>query len=220
MGKTIMKAVITLACVVFALATGADAVSMEKRHQLALRLGMWNQITDTRTEIGITGVTTSVESSGLLGGIAYGNWLEENLAMTFSIGGMALEISTNTGIAGVITETSAITSMLMGVKYYFARSTLESSVRPNLRGSAGPFIGSQSRTAVGLTIVNESRTEYAFGGQLGAGMDFVTGRHFMMGFALAYNLMTDFGDPIGGSKNYSGPEFSFEFSWLFGKGKQ
>ncbi len=215
-----MKAIITLTCVVLALAVSADAISLEKRHQLALRLGMWNQITDTRTEIGVSGVTTSVESSGLLGGIAYGNWLEENLALTFSVGGMALDISTNTGISGVITETSAITSMLMGVKYYFAKSTLQSSVRPHLRSSAGPFIGSQSSNEVGTTIVNESRTEFAFGGQLGAGVDFVTGRHFMMGFGLAYNLMTDFSEPIGGSKNYGGPEFSFEFSWLFGKGKE
>jgi len=215
-----MKAIITLTCIVLMLAVSADAISLEKRHQLGLRLGMWNQITNTRTEVGVGGVETSVESSGMLGGIAYGHWLEEHLALTFSIGGMALDISTNTGASGVTTETSAMASMLMGVKYYFAKSTLESSVRPYLKSSAGPFIGSQSSNEVGTTIVNESRTEFAFGGQLGAGVDFVTGRHFMMGFGLGYNLMTDFSEPIGGSKNYSGPEFSFEFNWLFGKGKE
>ena len=215
-----MKAIITLTCVALALAVSADAISLEKRHQLGLRLGMWNQITDIRTEIGVGGVETSVESSGMLGGMTYGHWLEEHMALTFSIGGMALDISTSTGALGVTTETSAMASMLMGVKYYFAKSTLESSVRPYLKSSAGPFIGSQSSNKVGITIVNESRTEFAFGGQLGAGVDFVTGRHFMMGFGLAYNLMTDFSEPIGGSRNYSGPEFSFEFSWLFGKGKK
>jgi hypothetical protein len=215
-----MKMIITLTCVVLALAVSADAISLEKRHQLSLRLGMWNQITDVRTEVGIGGVETSVESSGMLGGIAYGHWLEEHLALTFSVGGMALDISTNTGWTGVTTETSAIGSLLMGVKYYFAKSSLESSVRPYLKSSAGPFIGSQSRNQVGTTIVNESRTEFSFGGQFGAGVDFVTGRHFMMGFGLSYNLMTDFSEAIGGSRNYSGPEFSFEFSWLFGKGKE
>ena len=210
---------IALTSLVFALVTSAGAISLEKRHQLGLRLGMWNQITDTRTEIGIGGVVTSVESSGMLGGIVYCHWLEENLALTFSIGGMALDISTNTGTSGVLTETSGVAVMLMGVKYYFVQSTLASPVRPYFKGSAGPFIGSQSSNEVGATIVNESRTEFAFGGQLGAGVDFITGRHFMMGFGVAYNLMTDFSDPIGGSSNYSGPEFCFEFNWLFGKGK-
>ena len=43
------KAVITLTCVVLALAVNAGAMSLEKRHQLGLRLGMWNQITNART---------------------------------------------------------------------------------------------------------------------------------------------------------------------------
>ncbi|MCP4600285.1 MAG: hypothetical protein GY847_07095, partial [Proteobacteria bacterium] len=60
--------------------------------------------------------------------------------------------------------------------------------------------------------------ETAFGGQLAAGLDFVTGRNFMMSAGFGWNLMSDFNEPIGGSKNYSGPEFSFGFSWLFGKG--
>ena len=215
-----MKTIVTLTCVVLTLAVSADAISLEKRHQLGLKLGMWNQITDTRVEIGVGGVETSVESSGLLGGITYGHWLQEHLALTFSIGGMALDISTETGVSGVITETSSIASMLMGIKYYLPKSTLESSLRPYFKSSAGPFIGNQSSSKVGITVITESRTEFAFGGQLGAGVDFVTSRHFMMGFGLGYKLMTDFSEPIGGSKNYSGPEFSFEFSWLFGKGKE
>jgi hypothetical protein len=214
-----MKTISLFICFVLVLAAGSDAITLEKRHQLALRLGMWNQITDTRTEIGPSGVETSVGTSGILGGLTYGHWLEENLALTFSIGGMAVDISTKTDASGVTSETTAIASMLMGVKLYFLNSTLESSVRPYLKSSAGPLIGSQSSSEVGATILNESRTEFAFGGQLGAGIDFVTGRHFMMGFGLGYNLMTDFDEPIGGSRNYSGPEFGFEFSWLFGGGE-
>lgn len=48
------------------------------------------------------------------------------------------------------------------------------------------------------------------------GVDFVLGSHFMPGIALSYNLMSDFDKPIGGSKNYGGPEFSFGISYLFG----
>jgi hypothetical protein len=213
-----LRVITTFNAIVLALAVGANAVSLEKRHQLSLKLGMWNQITNTRVEVGLDGVETSVESSGLLGGLAYGNWLQENLALTFCIEGMALEISTDAGVLGVVTETSAVSLMQLGLKYYFIKSTLVSTVRPYFKGSAGPMTGTQSSSRVGLTVVNEERTEYAFGGQIGCGVDFVTSRHFMMGIGMGYNLMSDFGEPIGGSRNYSGPEFGFEFSWLFGKG--
>jgi hypothetical protein len=58
----------------------------------------------------------------------------------------------------------------------------------------------------------------AIGGQIGAGVDFVLGRHFMIGVAVCYNALTDFKEPIGGSKNYGGPEFTIGFGYLFGKG--
>lgn len=34
----------------------------------------------------------------------------------------------------------------------------------------------------------------------------------MTGITLGYNLMTDFAEPIGGSRNYSGPEFGIALS--------
>ena len=215
-----MKTITLTTCFLLTLAVSASAISLEKRHQLGLRLGMWNQTTDVRTETGIGGVETSVKSDGFVGGIQYGHWLRENLALTFGISGMAIDISTNTGIMGVTEKTSSVASMLMGLKFYFPSSTLEGAARPYVSAAAGPFIGSQSSNTVGLTVVQEERTETAIGGQLGAGVDFVTGRHFMMGAAFAYNLMSDFSDPVGGSKNYSGPEFSFSFNWLFGRGVQ
>jgi len=58
----------------------------------------------------------------------------------------------------------------------------------------------------------------AFGGQLGAGIDFILSPHFMAGIAGGYNIMADFEEPIGGSVNYGGPEFSIGLSYLFGQG--
>ncbi|MCP4685337.1 MAG: porin family protein, partial [bacterium] len=200
-----MKTIAVLTCLLLALAVSSSAISLEKRHQLELRLGMWNQTTDVRTETGVGGVETSVESDGFVGGIAYGHWLQENLALTFGINGMAIDISTNSGATGVTSKTSSVASMLMGLKFYFPASTLEGSVRPYIKAAGGPFIGTQSSTEVGLTVVNEDRTETAFGGQLAAGLDFVTGRNFMMSAGFGWNLMSDFNEPIGGSKNYSGP---------------
>lgn len=213
-----LKSILTTCALLLPLTAATGDISMAKRHQLCLRVGMWNQTTDSRIVTEEQGITTSVGANGVLGGLAYGNWLQENLALTFAINGMALDVKTGTGASGVISKTSAVSSMLMGVKYYFVNSSLTRAVRPYAKGSAGPFIGSQSSETVGTSVVVESRTEFAFGGQIGAGLDFITGRNFMMGIGGAYNVMSDFGNEIGGSKNFSGPEFAFEFSWLFGKG--
>lgn len=197
------------------LAVNSFALSLENRHQLELNLGMWNQTTSNRTEIGLEGVTTSVGANGFVGGISYGYWLSEGWALNISVDGMLVDMNTHTGIYGVISKSSSISMIRMGFKMYFPYSTFEGKVRPYAKISAGPYIGNQSNTIAGLEVVVEERTEAALGGQLGMGADFVIGNHFMTGILLGYNLMTDFDEPIGGSKNYSGPEFHFGFSYLF-----
>ncbi len=62
--KTLMA--VTLLAGVASVPTSAQ--SLEKRHQIELRMGGWSQVTDTRTEIGASGVTTTVGSNGFIGG--------------------------------------------------------------------------------------------------------------------------------------------------------
>ena len=205
-------------CFVLMFSTACFAGSLEKRHQLEIRVGAWNQVTDNRTEISATGVTTSVGGSGFLGGFGYGYWLSEGTALNISIGFMAVDLTADAGIVGVTTKNSTVTPILMGVRQYFPRSTYGSSVRPYVKALVGPYFGHQSITVVNTYVTVESRSQAAMGGILGGGVDFVLGRHFATGMGIGYNLMTDFDEPIGGSVNYSGPEFSFGFSYLFGRG--
>ena len=207
-----------LAILSVVLITAAQADSLEKRHQIGLRLGMWNQVTDVRTEIGAGLVSTSVESGGFMGAVGYGHWLQENLALDLSAGLMALDVETRVGVSGVSSRTATVSTILFGLKYYFPKSTLNSNVRPYAKAAVGPFVGNQTEENVGWVITTESRTETALGGQMGLGVDFILGRHFMIGTAVGYNLMTDFEAPIGGSENYSGPQFAIGFGYLFGKG--
>jgi outer membrane protein W len=211
--------IVVLVCFAVSLATSAIAGSLEKRHQIELKLGMWNQTTAVRTETNIASVSTSVGSKGLLGGLSYGHWLSEGVALNLNLGVMAVDVTTESEVSGVVTGTSTVTSILLINKLYFPRSTFSMSVRPYAYAGIGPYIGSQVQTESALfkTIV-ESRTEVAFGGQVGAGVDYILGRHFLIGFMLGYNLMTDFDRPISGSTNYSGPAFSLGISYLFGKG--
>jgi len=206
---------ITVLLLALAAATGAQP--MEKRHQLEVRFGMWNQTTDDRTEIAGS-VTTSVDNNGLLGGIAYGHWLKEYLALYIGVSFLATDVNTTVSILQVSSETDYIIPVMFGMKYYFLRSSYESSIKPYVKAAVGPYFASQSKTVVSFVVVAESRSETAFGGQLGAGVDFILSPHFMAGISGGYNIMADFEEPIGGSVNYGGPEFSINLSYLFGQG--
>ena len=86
---------------------------------------------------------------------------------------------------------------------------------PEFLSAAGPVFGTETLSLVGLDIFEERRTETAAGAHLGGGIDFIAGRHFMLGISAGYNLISDFDDPIGGHVNYSGGEFGVGFGFVF-----
>jgi hypothetical protein len=212
------RSALVLTILIAAIAADAEAQSLNKRHQIEFRMGLWNQVADTRTAVGSGGVSTSVGASGFVGGIAYGHWLQEQLALRISIGGMAASVATEVGAVGVSTEFAIVAPILFGLKYYFPKSTYGSAARPYVTGNAGAFVGSQARTDTGAVVTVEERNEAAIGGEAGAGIDFLLGRDFLLSVQLAYDIMADFAQPIGGSDNYSGPQLTLGFSYVFGRG--
>jgi outer membrane protein W len=211
---------LVLAIVVICLASLAPAADLclERRHQIELRLGMWNQATDARTEIDAGLVTTSVESNGFLGGLAYGHWLNEALALKIGAGAMLISLESHTDASGTTSQTAVVVPIIMGLRHYYVGSACCSATRPFVGVGVGSFIGTQNISDVGSTITEESRTEAVFGGQLEAGIDFLLGRRVMTGVRFAYDLMSDFERPIGGSRNYNGPEFTIGIGFLVGGG--
>lgn len=200
------------------LVSALNAQALEKRHALGLRFGTWNLVTDTRTSVTTDGVSTSVGNNGVVGAVAYNYWMQENLALDISVGGMTPDISTEIDLGGVTSSTGTVGYVLMGVKYYLPASTYASSVRPYGLVAVGSYIGHQTETTAGWEVLVESGSQTAFGGKLAAGVDFPVSRHFIAGVAAGYNFMTDFDEPVGGSDNYSGPEFVLGFGFLFGSG--
>lgn len=196
------------------LASSTQAQSLNKRHQLEIRMGMWNQVTDTRTEVNTDPFATSVKASGFAGGLSYGHWLQENLALNISVGAMMAEVETYENTISQSTRIALVSPVLFGLKYYFPRSTYHSSVRPFVKAAVGPYTGYQEKSESGVVVIVESRSESVMGGQLGGGVDFILGSHFLTGIAFAYNFIDDFQEPIGGSRNYSGPEIEFGLSLL------
>jgi outer membrane protein W len=208
---------VPITCLV--LSTVADAEFLEKRSRVELRLGLWSQ-GKSRTEVGIGGVETTAEASNTVVSLAFGHWLRENTALMLSVSVLAAGTKTKVGFSGVSTHTAAVVPVLLGVRYYMPESTLRSSWRPYLAAGVGPYIGGESKVAVGAAVVSNSKSEAAFGGHLGVGLDLQLGRTMMVGANVGYNVMTDFSEPVGGRRNYSGAELGLGVSVLFGQGVQ
>ncbi len=206
---------------IFMVAASGSAGGLEKRHQIELRLGLWNQTTESRTDVRTEPIGTtsiSVNSSGFLGGLSYGHWLQENIALQLRAGVLTAEVETETGVYPEITQTATVTQFLLGLKFYLPQANPYSSIRPYAGIFLGSFVGHQARIEEGGATTVNSRLEAAPGGQIAAGADFILGRRIMTSIAAGYNLMADFRQPVGGSDNYSGTEFSFGLSFLFGRG--
>ena len=104
--------------------------------------------------------------------------------------------------------------MIVGMRYYPRKLSLDTTFRPFLTAGIGLITGIQSRSDVGLQVVQKSAAMATFGSR--AGMGFDLGSVFC-GDCRPRNLMTDFSDEIGGRRNYSGLEFGVGIGWLFGK---
>jgi len=191
------------------------AQSLAKRHQLELRIGGWSQVTDSRTSVGIGGVTTSVGSNGFIGGFAYGHWLQENVAFRISVGLMSANMEVQASGLGVSTEFAGVLPVLFGMRYFFPVSSDERQFRPFAGLGVGMFVGGQESVRAGFTTSTTSRTETAVGGAPEAGIGILLGRSVLATVAFSYNLMFDFENPIGGSSNYSGPQMTLGLSYIF-----
>ena len=215
-----MKSIGVAIAVVVLLSASACAMglpALKGHHQIGISVGMWNQTTSTRTEAGIGGVETTVGTSGGMGGVSYAYWFNDDLALRVDVAGMLTDIETDAGVDGVESKTGSITRILIGAKKIWVMSDSSPRFRPFLSAMIGPFIGNQSETHAGLTVVSESRTETAVGGALAGGTDIRIGSRFMAIASVGYNLMSDFNHSIGGSRNYSGPEFSFGLGVVLGR---
>jgi hypothetical protein len=187
---------------------------MHGRSRLELRLGFGFR-TNTGTSVGAGGIETKTEAAGLLGGFNYARWTSEVLAYTVGLGVLSVDAETSVGAGGVETRSAVVVPILVGLRRYLSGSDPESGVRPFGSVEAGPFIGHESATSVGASIGVESRSQTAFGGRLGAGIDFGSGR-VSFGVHAGYDLMTDFSEPIGGKSNHSGFEFGLAVGLQFG----
>jgi len=211
MNRTTKYLVVALISTGLSVVSFAQDYSLKGRSALGFNIGLWGGSSATNTAA-VTGVRSEAKTNGLSGSMLYAHWLQENLSLTLSAGLLSGEASSTVSSSGFNQRASTVIPLLIGIKYYLPAPAPEDAIRPFLSAAVGPFIGMEAKNTV---LFQEAFSETAFGGRLGAGIDFLLGQHFTLGAGVGYNLMADFDTPIGARKNYNGAEFAFGFGYIF-----
>jgi|GEM_PF-670842 len=190
--------------------------SLRGRHSVTLSAGILGGVT-VENEVSPGGEVTSVVGEEFLGSIGYTYWLENHLAVNFSVGLLSLDVINSVDGSEAYTEAATVVPLLFGVKYQPLRFTERDVLRPYIKASVGPFFGTQSldRVRAGENTETEVNSETALGSHLGAGVDLLVSKWFALGVGAGYYLVSDFERPIASEKNHSGPEFSVNFGVVF-----
>ena len=192
--------------------------SLRGKHRVDLSIGLLSEMSATN-EVSTGTLTTRSKGNGSIGSIGYTYWLEDDLAINFSVGVIDADATTSVGGSGVSAESAVVVPVLFGVKYQPFRLTASEVLRPYVSVSVGPFFGFASDVRTGVATGTKSFSETALGSRLGVGIDVSLSKIFTLGVGAGYLFVTDFDNRIGSEKNYSGPEFSLSLGMVFGKGK-
>lgn len=205
-----------LATLIFFCASSALAqgFSMKDRSVLEINLGMWGGSKVSNT-IGLTGIQSTANTSSFVGNLVYAYGLRENMAVTLSAGVLTAGASADVGVLGVSQQSGIVIPVLIGMRYYVPYPESGAKVRPFLSLGVGTYLGFEQSNSVGLTLVQESRSESTFGGRVGAGIDFYISSYFKFVANAGYNVMTDFSSPVTGRSNYNGGDFSLGVGYAF-----
>ena len=186
--------------------------AVTSRNRFDVRFGAWSHGPDNQ-------VANGIDAGNVIGGIRYTRYFKESLAATFSIEGGG-DIATYRSANGSYDSVSGIVSFPVGVRWNplkFGRQN--DGIKPFVAFSAGPVFGDMVNDYSGRHGFNDDISSTAtIGGFVGGGVDFHAGRTCVIGVEGGYNWMGDFGVPIGGTDNYSGPTVSINLGFMWGRG--
>jgi hypothetical protein len=188
------------------------APASRARHSIMISLGYMAHTTDVATVTTGSGATVT-GSSHAAGWIGYGYRFGEAWALQVEVGWIAARAEVTAGVPGASVEASAVTPVLVGVKYSPGSDT-RAQVRPFGAIMAGPYVGHLSRSGSQLV---EARTSTTFGARVGVGADVYVNRRIRFAPELRYHLVDTFEWPAGLRDDYSGLEFSLNFAVLVGR---
>lgn len=154
---------------------------------------------------------------GPLAGLSLGYWLGDDVEIRLSYATLSSDYPTGATTAdGRLVEDIRLTSVLLGVRRYLLLPGPWGRVRPHVSTAVGSFQGMEKGRRWDREGETWSETRGALGARMGAGVEVCLNRRLALGLSGGYNLMSDFAEPIGERRNYSGPEFDISVSLLFG----
>ena len=164
-------------------------------------------------------------TGGFSGSISYQYWFKNYLSVRIGVGALVtnVENKTYTGIEPftnytgyVTTEVATVSSILTGLNFYPLQISGEKRFLPYVSFYAGPYIGVYNKSEVQNTsVVEETTVQTALGCRTGAGFSVLIGSIFKLGIDFGYNFIGDFDNPIATKDNYSGPDYSMLFGFVF-----
>jgi len=199
----------------------------EGKSGIDLNVGIYDNSSVTSTTI-VTVINANEitnATGGFSGSISYQYWFKNYLSIRIGVGAFVNNVDTKTYTnidpfynytGNVSSEVATVTSILTGLNFYPLQMTSEKRVLPYVSLYVGPYIGVYNRSEILNTSVTEQTTvETVFGSRAGVGLDVLIGSIFKLGMNFGYNFMGDFNNPIGSEVNYSGPDYSITFGFVF-----
>jgi hypothetical protein len=199
----------------------------EGKNGIDLNLGFYDNSNVTTSSV-VTILNSSKVSNatgGFSGSISYQYWFKNYLSVRIGIGTLVTNVENKTytdldpfyNYSGyVTTEVATISSILTGLNFYPLQISDEKRFLPYVSFYAGPYIGVYNRSEVQNTsVVEETTVQTAFGCRTGAGFSVLIGSIFKLGVDFGYNFIGDFDNPIAAKDNYSGPDYSMLFGFVF-----
>jgi hypothetical protein len=189
----------------------AQDITLKGRSAIELTIGLWGGA-GVSNDIFNTDVKSEAKTSGFTGGLGYSYWLREYLSLTVTAGLLSAQASSTVSVSNVTQQSSAVIPLLLGIRFYLPNPEPGDDIRPYLSAAIGTYLGSETKNSV---LSQEAHRETAFGGRIGAGIDFLLGSHFKLGAQTGYHLMSDFKTTIGARKNFNGADFSLTAGYIF-----
>lgn len=189
----------------------AQNYQLKGRSSIGFNLGVHTNA-ESSSSVSVSVIKTNVAASGFIGNMFFAHWIEEDLAVKFSVGLLRSSADVKVDLFTTTEQVSSVIPILLGMNYYIPNPNETSSFRPFITASMGMYIGNETKNSI---LTQDVRTEAAMGGRVGAGMEFILGSHFILGANLGYNIMSDFNKPVAGKDNYNGADFSFQLNYVF-----
>lgn len=182
---------------------------------IELRASFWGQSDDASTTVRVGGPEIDAAANSFGGKIEYLYHINPYWGFGVSAGMLTGDASVRISGGEVDTDANVIVPLLFTGRFYPLGFDNLIPLKPYLKCGVGLFLGTQSSETVAGTVTIDTRTESTVGGFLGLGGDFVVTSFFKLNAEGGYNIVGEYSEPIGGRKDYSGPEFSIGLGFMF-----